>query len=274
MVNVEITFLGTGAGNCIYRNHTAIVVDCPDGTRLLLDASSGNSVLRQGAALGILAADFDQVLLTHQHPDHMGGLPHIRGQRSLVDPQGPPLRVYSAEESLAALRSLCTATEMRALSIDNEGARSRNGYQVFQWRPKEPGQEIELGPSTFAWSFAVDHIPGSVGWRIEASGLAVVFSGDTRYSDNLVEAARGARVLIHEAMTTGDKSGEARQRGHSTSTDAARAAALAGVEELIITHIDSPFHFNPQPLVDDARQHFGGPVSVAHDLYRVTVGSS
>ena len=46
MAEIKITFLGTGAGNCVYRNHTAIVLDCSDGTRLLLDGSSGNSLLR------------------------------------------------------------------------------------------------------------------------------------------------------------------------------------------------------------------------------------
>ena len=273
MANIDITFLGTGAGNCIYRNHTAIVLDCPDGTRLLLDGASGNSLLRQGAAVGIMAENFDQVLLTHQHADHMGGLPFLQGQRTLVDPQGPPLRVYSTEDSLEALRSLCTATRMRTISVDKEGARSHDGHQVFQWHAKDVGQSVELGPNTFASSFPADHIAGAIGWRVEANGVSVVFSGDTRYSDKLVEAAKGARVLIHEALTTGDQAEEARQRGHSTSADAARAAALAGVGELIITHIDSPFHFDSQPLVEDARQYFNGPISVASDLYRVTVGT-
>ena len=72
MADITITFLGTGAGNCIHRAHTAIVVDCADGTRLLLDSSSGNSVMRQGAAVGMLSSQFDQVLLTHHHGYHMG----------------------------------------------------------------------------------------------------------------------------------------------------------------------------------------------------------
>ena len=91
MSDFRITFLGTGAGNCIHRSHTAIVLDCPDKTRILLDAGSGNSVLKNGAELGILAKDFRQVLLTHQHGDHMGGLPHIQGQRTMTEPDGAPM---------------------------------------------------------------------------------------------------------------------------------------------------------------------------------------
>ena len=274
MADVNITFLGTGAGNCIYRNHTAIVLDCPDGTRLLLDGSSGNSLLRQGAAVGILAEDFDQVLLTHQHADHMGGLPFLQGQRTLVNPDGPPLRIYSTDESLDALRSLCEATRMRSISIDKEGAKDQAGRPVFQWLPTPSGHAVELGASTHASSFSVDHIDGAVGWRVECNGISVVFSGDTRFSNDLVKAAKGARLLIHEALSTEEVEETTRSRGHSTSADAGRAAALAGVKELVMTHIDSPFHADTQPLIDDARRYFDGPISVAHDLYQLSVGNS
>ena len=273
MADVKVTFLGTGAGNCVYRSHTAIVLDCSDGTRLLLDASSGNSVLRQGAAVGINGEDFEQVLLTHQHGDHLGGLPFLEGHRTKVNPHGPPLRVHSTEESLEAARQLCGATRLRPITIDKEGARSIEGRQVFQWHPTEVGQRIELGAATWAASFPVDHISGAVGWRIESNGVSVVFSGDTRFSDDLVKAARGARLLIHEALTTELDADGARQRGHSTSADAGRAAALAGVAELVITHIDTPFHYYPQPLIDEARRFFSGMISVASDLYQITVGA-
>ncbi len=273
MSNVDITFLGTGAGNCIYRTHTAIVLDCSDGTRLLLDGSSGNSLLRQGAAVGIMGDQFDQVLLTHHHADHIGGLPFLQGQRTLVDPEGPPLRVYSSEDALDALRNLCEATRMRTITVDKEGARAHNGNPVFRWLPTKDGQWVELGATTQARSFPVDHIEGSTGWRIESNGMSIVFSGDTRFSSSLVEASKGARLLIHEAMCTDVDKDEAIRRGHSTAADAGRAAAMAGVGELILTHIDSPFHFDTQPLIDDARRFYDGPISVASDLYKVTVAA-
>jgi ribonuclease Z len=273
MADVNVTFLGTGAGNCIYRNHTAIVLDCPDGTRLLLDGSSGNSLLRQGAAVGIMATDFDQVLLTHNHADHMGGLPFLQGQRTMVNPDGPPLRIYSTDESLESLRSLCEATRMRSISVDREGAKDHEGRPVFQWLPTLAGHSVELGTSTHATSFMVDHVDGAVGWRVECNGISVVFSGDTIFSNGLVKAAKGAQLLIHEALTTGEEGEATRNRLHSTSADAGRAAAMASVKELIMTHIDSSLHADTQPLIDDARKYFDGRISVAHDLYTVSVGN-
>ena len=247
-------------------------VDCPDGTRLLLDASSGNSVLRQGMLIGTPAEEFRQVLLTHRHADHISGLPFIQAQRFVVDPKGPPLHVYGTEETLEAVRQVCQATRLRGITVDRDGAKSSEGDPVMRWNAFEPGQRLELGPTTWACCFTVDHVSGAVGWRVESDGISVVFSGDTRYSTELVEAARGARLLIHEAMNTEADPVDPHDLGHSTAAAAGRAAALAGANELVLTHIDTPFHAYPQPLVDDARRHFKGLITVASDLYQLSVG--
>lgn len=272
MSNVRISFLGTGAGQCIYRAHTAIVLDWASGTRVLLDAGSGNSALKNGAELGILAQDFHHVLLTHQHGDHMGGLPHIQGQRTMITPGAPPLQVYASEQALERVQRLFWATSITHL-VDEEGVTTAEGRKVVSWYPSQENEWIDLPKGVRAFSFPVDHIPGAVGWRVESDGVSVVFSGDTRFCPRMAEAAQGATVLIHEVLSTeSDKEG-ARQRGHSTAAEAARIAAEAGVAQLIITHIDSPFHLDSQPLVDEARQYFNGPISVASDFFQTTIAS-
>ncbi|MFQ6028541.1 MAG: MBL fold metallo-hydrolase [Dehalococcoidia bacterium] len=271
MSDVRVSFLGTGAGNCIHRAHTAIALDCADNTRLLLDVASGNSVLRFGAELGMLAESFEHLLLSHRHADHMSGLPHLQGQRTLVNPDGPPLQVHSTEVSVQGVRSLFRATSITH-QVDQDGVQTQDGRAVVRWNPVSEGQWVQLGDQIKASCFAVDHIGGAVGWRVESDGVSVVFSGDTRYCENLAEAAQGAHLLIHEALSTDHDKEDAARRGHSTAGEAARIAALAGVSELVLTHIDTPFHFDPQPLVDEARQYFDGPVSVASDLYQITVG--
>ncbi|MBM3943577.1 MAG: MBL fold metallo-hydrolase [SAR202 cluster bacterium] len=270
MTQVRITFLGTGAGNCIHRAHTAIVLDWDDGTRVLLDASSGNSVLRHGAQLGMLAQDFQQVLLSHHHADHMGGLTHIQSQRTHANPAGPPLQVHASEESLAGVRRMFGAVS-RNTRADQDGLHSAEGSQLAQWLPAQPGQWVQLSQQVRARCFPVDHIGGAVGWRVESGGLSVVFSGDTRFSSSVAEAAQGAQLLIHEAISTNQEKEEARRRAHSTAAEAAQIAAMAGSEHLVLTHIDSPFHIDTQPLISEARKTFPGPVSVACDLYQLSV---
>ena len=138
-------------------------------------------------------------------------------------------------------------------------------------RKISPGHKLELGPQTVAWSFDVDHIPGSVGWRVESGGMAVVFSGDTMYSRGLVEASQGADLLIHEALYTDAAVEMAHGRLHATSGDAARSAEQSSAKRLIITHIDNVFHEDPTPLLEDAAGHYPGPISAAYDLCQVSL---
>lgn len=51
-------------------------------------------------------------------------------------------------------------------------------------------------------AFLVDHPPAvpAVGYRFDYAGRSVVLSGDTRRSANLIAAARGADLLVHEVM--------------------------------------------------------------------------
>jgi len=270
MASVRITFLGTGAGGCIHRAHTAIVLDCPDGTRLLLDASSGNSVLRNGAEAGMQVQDFHHVLISHHHFDHIMGLRALELVRGRAAPDAPTLAVHSSQETLEGVKRLCQATSP-SLTVDQDGATNARGQRAFHWLPAEEGQLVQLGSGTQAASFPVDHLAGAVCWRIESDGVAVVFSGDTRFSSNLVAAAQGARLLIHEALSTERDRELTHETGHSTAADAGRAAALAGVQELVITHISTAHHLDPQPLLDEARQHFQGPITVASDLYQISV---
>ncbi len=273
MASVRITFLGTGAGACIHRAHTAIVLDCPDGTRLLLDASSGNSVLRNGAEAGMDAQDFHHLLISHHHADHSMGLPLLELVRGRAAPDAPTLALHGSEETLEGVKLLCQAASP-SLKVDQDGATNARGQRAFQWLPAEEGQRVQLGTATHAFPVPVDHIGGAVCWRIESDGVAVVFSGDTQFSPSLVEAARGARLLIHEALSTERGREFTHELGHSTAAEAGRAAALAGVEELVITHISTAHHLDPQPLMDEARQHFGGPITVASDLYQFSVGAA
>ena len=245
MKEMEITFLGTGAGMSVTRAHTAIALRCPDGATLLLDGSSGNSALRHGEIAGFRATDYHHVLLSHDHQDHLSGLMFIQGRRSHETPEETPLPVYGSPAALAGLRQAAIAAripDIRQTSPTSGQAFNHNGREVLRWQVAPTGRPLQLGPDTVAWPFAVDHIPGSIGWRIESGGLAVVFSGDTTYSPGLVAAAQGADLLIHEALYTDAHHALAVSRLHSTSGDAARAAAQASANRLILTHLDNAFH--------------------------------
>ena len=297
-----VSYLGTGAGGCILRNHTAIVLECPGGERILLDAASGNTVLRHANRLGMSPVEFDHCLLTHSHPDHCEGLPHIEMQRSRRNPDERPMQLYGSGTALADVGVLLSYPR-RGLAVDGNGARRNDGRRVFDFRPAEPGEWIQITPGVRAKCAPVDHIGGAIAWRIEASGVGaagsgssgievsgvgasgieasgieasgggvIVFSGDTRWCPALAELAEGADLLIHEAICTEDDRSRADNAAHATAAEAGRIAQLARVRQLTLTHIDNAFHAHTELLAAEARGVYdGGTVSVAADCWQQSV---
>jgi len=100
-------------------------------------------------------------------------------------------------------------------------------------------------------------------------GRKIVYAGDTRPSDEVVQAARNADLLIHEATLAGDLAGYAKAVGHSTASEAAYIARKAGVVKLILTHISSRYA-NASPLLEEARLIFHNTF-VADDLLEIEV---
>lgn len=253
------------------RNHTAMVLDCPGGERILLDAASGNTVLRNGGQLGISPTDYDHCLLSHSHPDHCEGLPHIEMQRSRRDPSERPMQVYGSETAMSDIATLM-AYPQRGLTVDGHHVSRRDGRRVFDLRPVEPGHWVQLTPTVRAKCAPVDHISGAMAWRVESGDHAIVFSGDTRWCPSLAELAEGATLLIHEAICTEANRRMADITPHSTAAEAARIAQMAGVGSLTLTHIDDAFHVDSEPLAAEARSVYdGGPVSVAFDCWQQSV---
>ena len=74
----------------------------------------------------------------------------------------------------------------------------------------------------------VDHYPiqPSYGYRIEYAGRSVVYSGDTRFSEHLIECAQGTDVIIHEVVAADSI------REHSTKS--------SENAEQVITHHTTP----------------------------------
>jgi ribonuclease Z len=103
-----------------------------------------------------------------------------------------------------------------------------------------------------------------MGCLVEWDGARLAYSGDTRPTEGLIEAARGVDVLIHESGGLDAHAAEVHRQGHSTAGDAARVAAAAGVGRLILTHV--PAEPLAEPMLAEARAAFGGSVELASDL--------
>lgn len=121
----------------------------------------------------------------------------------------------------------------------------------------------------------------SFAFRFDTDAGSVVFSGDTARSDNVVRLARGADVLVHEAIDldhyrsvgTPDVVLSHLEQSHTTTEDVGRVAQAAGVGTLVLSHL-APGAEGTVPdgrWVSRARRHFDGRVVRARELMRLPV---
>jgi ribonuclease BN (tRNA processing enzyme) len=128
----------------------------------------------------------------------------------------------------------------------------------------------------------VDHGPcfPAFGFRFETPDGVIVFSGDTRPSDNLVRMASGADILVHEAVSRPAMERlfmepEARPRldtiigQHTTIEQVDRIAAVAQVQKLVLSPLLPPNA--PDEEFVTARPEFTGPAIVGQDLAQITL---
>lgn len=113
-------------------------------------------------------------------------------------------------------------------------------------------------------------------------GRKVAICYDNHNSSNLVELARGADLMVHEASFEADLAEMAKKKGHSTTRLAAKTAREAGVKALALTHFSSrygslygrPISGVPSinDLVEETKDEFGSnEVIAAHDLMSIPI---
>jgi ribonuclease BN (tRNA processing enzyme) len=193
-------------------------------------------------------ADLDAVLLSHLHPDHcldLTGL-YVAYRYHPDGPRPDRLPVYGPEGTLDRLEGAYGEHESGSLAV---------AYDV---RTLVEGVPVTIGPFTVI-PRRVEHPIVAYGLRVEASGVVLVYSGDTDACDSLVELARDADLLLAEASFV---EGRDLARGiHLTGRRAGEVAAAAGARRLMLTH--QPTWTDPQVVAAEARQVYSGPVEIA-----------
>jgi ribonuclease Z len=285
---LSVTFLGTGAAcPTVDRNVAALSVQ-REGETILFDCGEGTQ--RQMMRYGV-GFSFTEVFFTHFHADHMLGITGLLRTMGLQD-RTAPVTLYGprgAHRILGAAMSLGIERNkfpVEVVEIQAGDRLRRDDYDIVVFETQHradtvgyalaehtrlgrfhPERARELGvPEGPLWgrlhkgeTVTLDDgrtvsPPDLVG--APRRGRTLVYSGDTRPHLALLEAARGADLLIHEATFGGDEAERAVETGHSTAAEAARVALEAGVRRLVLTHISPRYTRDAPELLAEARAVF------------------
>jgi ribonuclease Z len=283
-MDLEVSFLGTGASVPSARRSTAAVLVARGGDRLLFDCGEGTQRQMQ-RSLGLVQVD--EIYLTHFHADHMLGLPGLLKTYDLHDREAP-LRVFGPpglKELFTVLRPL-----IGRLRYPLELGELRAGERVEHDEYVVEGYEAAHNVRAFGWALIEDERPGRFdpaaakaagvregpdfarlqrGEEVQGSdgpvtpdqvmgearpGRVIVVTGDTAPSPATVAAAADAELLIHDASFAEEDAQRAAETGHSTLGQAAAVAAEAHVKMLALVHISARYHVGK--VLEEAREVF------------------
>ncbi len=241
---VRITVLGC-SGSVVGPDSPAsgYLLTAPDTPPLVLDFGGG--------VLGALQRYADpnevHILLSHLHADHCLDLPGLFvWRRYHPTPATGQGLMYGPSDTWSRL----------AAASSPVGGELDDFADIFEIRHWSDGEAVRFGALTVLPRL-VTHPTESYGMRItDPSGATLVYSGDTGVCDALVELASGADVFLCEASWT--HSPERPPHLHLSGTEAGRMAKLAGVGELLLTHI--PPWTSREDVISEAKAEFDGPV--------------
>ncbi len=285
---LSITFLGTSASiPTIDRNVAGLAVQ-REGETILFDCGEGSQ--RQMMRYGV-GFSFREIFFTHYHADHMLGVTGLLRTLGLQD-RSAPVMLYGPKGAQRVLGAAITLgiernkfpVEILEVKPGDRLARDEYDIVVFETDHRadtvgfalveharlgrfNPARARELGiPEGPLWGDLHRGKPITLpdGRTIGPSdlvgaprrGRALVYTGDTRPHLAVIEAARGADLLVHEATFGGDEQDRAKETGHSTAAEAARVAVEAGVRRLALTHISSRYNRDAAELLAEAKAVF------------------
>lgn len=299
---MKVGFLGTsGAFPTLKRNVSAYVVwvkgytilmDCGEGTQRQLHASS-------------MRFSVDMILITHLHFDHILGIPGYVWTMGLLQ-RKHPLYIYTPVGTKSYIESLIGAQhrlcyELHIVELKDGEKLYFDGFTIetataehvghsLAYRIEEdirPGKVDMLAAKAFGLKegpqigallkgepvfFEGKQIDPKIIIGPPRIGRSLVYAGDTRPCQSVIDLARNASLLIHEAMFLQSLQDEAIERKHSTSIDAATVALKADVSRLAITHLSHRHqeYSQTQTLLSEAKSIFSNTI-LPDDLFETEI---
>lgn len=205
---------------------------------------SGNNKILVDCGSGVLAkvqnyvplTEIDAVILSHYHSDHFGDIGCFQYQ-------------------VGYTRSLGKRTS----NLDIYGHNLSQEFTKLNYAGGTVGKKIDENSTlsfgdlnvSFKWG---EHPVPCLAMRFEEKGKVFVYTGDTQWSDNIIEIAKDADIFMCECNLFNDQFGKV--KGHLTAGEAGKIANMAKVKKLVLTHF--PHYGDLNQLIKEAEEEFKG----------------
>lgn len=287
----KITVLGTGSARpTIERHHSAhalnvheqfYLIDCGEGTQTRL-LECGINPLKLNAAF-----------ITHLHGDHVYGLLPLISSMGLMGRRTPfhvyapspmdevmknhykyfdtnlPFEVVYHEIDTTKHTMVYENSVMEVWSIPLRHRLPTSGYLFREKTPalnvrKEAIEKYKLGIAQITAAKRGEDIFDADGQLLAHneeltympySPRSYAYCSDTLYSARAAGLVKGVNILYHEATFGEDNKAMAKETGHSTALQAAKAAVKAEADKLLIGHFSSRYK-DVSVLVEEAQAIF------------------
>ncbi len=245
---LTVTVLGCSGSYAAPGNPCTGYLVRSDTTAVLLDCGPGTLGPLQEV---IHLAELDSIVITHCHPDHWLELPMIRNVFIWFVPRSN-VAVYGTAETRAMDQAITAMHNDRKDPLD--------------WNVIGPASQFGIGDQQ--WSFALtDHPVETLATRVDSGGRSFAFSADTGPGWDFRSLGEGIDLALCEASH--GRCHEGKGSPHLSARQAAQAAAIAGIERLVLTHL--PPGCDRASQLAEASEAFAGEVDVARPGLALTV---
>ena len=289
-MSIAVTILGNSSAKPTATGHPSAQVVNVNEQYFLVDAGEG--VQRQMARSGVSLLKLRAVFISHLHGDHFFGLFPLLSTLGMLG-RRTALKVYAPRPfggMLECYLTLCendlpyqiewveVDTTKHQIIFENDTTeiwslplRHRVPTAGYLFRQKEPALNVK--------KFSIERYGLTVQQIVQAKrgedvvlpsgevlanadityrpygALSYAYCSDTNYSARLAKMVEGVDMLYHETTYAADMRKTAKERGHSTTADAAKVAQMAGVGRLIIGHFSSRYK-DLEVLLAECREIF------------------
>lgn len=280
--DITVTVLGSGTPMPTADQYGAAILVQAGGKDLLFDCGRG-CTSRLVQVDRDLITGIEHLFLTHLHSDHIVGVDDL-WLNGWTQGRNAPMKVFGPPGTIGFFTHLKQAfDEDIKVRIKKGLPATIDGISLAEIKKISEDQIVLNEDGVVVTAFLVDHQPvePAFGFRIDYAGRSVIISGDTKPSDNLVNNAMDADVILHELFSPSlvnyvrtnftKEQYEAIVGIHTTVEQASVIFARTKPRLGVYYHL----RLTPKDKVDAlsvTSEYYNGRVEVSQDLFQIKIG--